>query len=201
MQELVNTESIKKLSDELMAKIIGRTSITNNQLHDGLRLATNVETDGMTRFKTFELIAIFGSYFIQQKILHTIKLQDREVFRMAMRESYGSYVAAFYNQTNIKGFVDEILIAYDIYFKEFSNTVGSVNARLQKLLVLCFNVRSKIKFVDNSLSGKFKFGLVNTLLKTSYRAKVEKGVVSLPLSVSVDLATAITKDFLDIELV
>src|ERR1035437_9940393 len=193
------TESFQKLSEELMGKIIARASISNNQMHDGLRLITNIETEEVTRFKTFQLISIFGSYFIQQKILSAIKPQDRDSFKKIMKEQYGLYTSAVYNQTNNKDFLEEILKSYYVYFKTFLDTIGSVNTRLQKLLVLCFNTWSKIKFIDNSLKGKFKFGLVNTLLKTSFDAKVEKGLVSLPISVSEELASAITKDFLELE--
>ncbi|MHB8660904.1 MAG: hypothetical protein ACYC75_03165 [Minisyncoccota bacterium] len=146
---------LEDLADKWMTKVIAMSSILDEQIHEGIRLGTNLDTRKV-RGLTYLVIVAFGSYVIQQKVLSDIGFDRKEEFANFMREKYLSIQKAITKGNHDEKWLATTKDAYDGPFKKMTSMKGPVANYLKQSLAAIFAGYTDIEFVEDSFFSRLK---------------------------------------------
>ncbi|HQU08045.1 MAG: hypothetical protein B7X04_03290 [Parcubacteria group bacterium 21-54-25] len=148
-------EKLEDLADKWMTQVVAMSTILNNQIHESIRLGVNLDTRNV-RGLTYVIIAAFGSYVVQQKVLSEIGLDKKEEFAKLMREKYLSIQKAITDGDHDEKWLATTKNAYDGPLKKLSSTKGPVANWLKEALALIFSGYTELEFVKDSFFNRLK---------------------------------------------
>ena len=140
---------LEELSDKWMTKVIAMSTILNSQIHDGVRLGTNLDTR-QVRGITYCIIVAFGSYVIQQRVLSDIGFDRKEEFANLMREKFLSIQRAITSGNHDEKWLATTKGIYDGPLKKMSAMKGPVTTYLKQSLAVIFAQYTDLEFIENS---------------------------------------------------
>lgn len=156
----MENEKLKQDSDLWIMLITNTSAVLNQDLHKGIQLRTNINAFPQIGAHTYHAIAIFGIYYVQQKLSSSMGTeQDRQLEQM-MRQDYLDFISKFVLKVKMESKDMQSIIAfYDNYFDKLKKGVGSPANALKDVLISSFNDHTKIQFVNESPIKQVKFGL------------------------------------------
>lgn len=175
--------NLEVLSNKWMTKIVAMSSILNGEIHEGIRLGTNLDTR-QVRGLTYGIIVSFGSYVIQQKILSGIGFDRKEEFANLMREEFLSIQKVITSGDHDEKWLAATKDMYDGPFRKMSSTKGPVTNYLKQALTAIFAQYTDLEFVENSFFNR---------LKVSSKHRVSMKILD-------DLVLSIWTGFMDLEI-
>ena len=149
------TQNLENLADKWMTKIIALSTVINNQIHEANRLGTNIDTRKV-RGLTYVVIAVFGSYVIQQKVANDIGFDKKEEFANLMREKYLSIQKAITGGSHDEKWLRIATDSYDGPFKKMSFMKGPVTNYLRESLAIIFAQFTDLEFAEDSFFNRIK---------------------------------------------
>lgn len=146
---------LQELANDWMSRIVPISSTLNEQLHESIRLGTNLDTRKV-RGLTYSVIVAFSSYVVQQKLLSNIGFERKEKFANIMRERYLSIQKSVTSGNHDEKWLETTKNMYDGPFSKMSLMKGPITNYLKQSLAAVFAHYTDLEFVEDSFFNRFK---------------------------------------------
>jgi hypothetical protein len=148
-------ENLEELADKWMTKVIAMSTVLNEQIHEGIRLGTNLDTRKV-RGLTYGVTVAFGSYIIQQKVLGSIGFDRKDEFANLMLEEFLSIQKAVTSGSHDEKWLATTKDMYEGPLKKMSAMKGPVTNYLKQSFAVIFAQYTDLEFIEDSFFNRLR---------------------------------------------